>query len=83
MTKYGTEQYYRESIDEEKSKKEILLNALQNVARDSKDLHLIEIIAKKIVDVNVRRLRMKVEDDPSRPRRLITVWGMGYKWNTH
>ena len=52
MTKYGTEQYYRESIDEEKIKKEILLNALQNVARDSKDLHLIEIIAKKIVDVN-------------------------------
>lgn len=38
---------------------------------------------EKIVDVNVRRLRMKVEDDPSRPRRLITVWGMGYKWNTH
>lgn len=52
MTKYGTEQYYRESIDEEKIKKEILLNALQNVARDSKDLYLIEIIAKKIVDVN-------------------------------
>ena len=52
MTKYGTEQYYRESIDEEKIKKEILLNALQNVARDSKDLDLIEIIAKKIVDVN-------------------------------
>ena len=38
---------------------------------------------EKIVDVNVRRLRMKVEDDPSQPRRLITVWGMGYKWNTH
>ena len=52
MTKYGTEQYYRECIDEEKTKKEILLNALQNVARDSKDLYLIEIIAKKIVDVN-------------------------------
>lgn len=52
MTKYGTEQYYRESIDEEKIKKEILLNALQNVVRDGKDLYLIEIIAKKIVDVN-------------------------------
>ena len=38
---------------------------------------------EKIVDVNVRRLRMKVEDDPSQPQRLITVWGMGYKWNTH
>ncbi len=38
---------------------------------------------EKIVDVNVRRLRMKVEDDPSLPTRLVTVWGMGYKWNTH
>lgn len=36
----------------------------------------------KIVDVNIRRLRMKVEDDPSQPRHLLTVWGMGYKWNT-
>lgn len=37
---------------------------------------------EKIVDVNIRRLRMKVEDDPSQPRHLVTVWGMGYKWNT-
>ncbi len=37
---------------------------------------------EKIVDVNVRRLRMKIEDDPSNPQRLLTVWGMGYKWST-
>ncbi len=37
---------------------------------------------EKIVDVNVRRLRMKIEDDPSVPKRLLTVWGMGYKWST-
>ena len=37
---------------------------------------------EKIVDVNIRRLRMKVEDDPSNPKYLMTVWGMGYKWNT-
>lgn len=35
---------------------------------------------EKIVDVNIRRLRKKVEDDPSTPKHLITVWGMGYKW---
>lgn len=35
---------------------------------------------EKIVDVNIRRLRMKVEDDPSSPRHLITIWGVGYKW---
>lgn len=36
---------------------------------------------EKIVDVNIRRLRMKIEDDPSHPRHLVTVWGIGYKWN--
>jgi two-component system, OmpR family, response regulator RegX3 len=35
---------------------------------------------EKIVDVNIRRLRMKVEDDPSEPKHLMTVWGVGYKW---
>lgn len=34
----------------------------------------------KIVDVNVRRLRMKIEDDPSSPAFIQTVWGYGYKW---
>jgi DNA-binding response OmpR family regulator len=34
----------------------------------------------KVVDVNIRRLRMKVEDEPSIPKHLVTVWGMGYKW---
>jgi len=37
---------------------------------------------EKIVDVNIRRLRKKVEDNPSNPTRLVTVWGMGYKWNS-
>ena len=36
----------------------------------------------KVVDVNIRRLRMKVEDDPSSPRHLTTIWGVGYKWLT-
>lgn len=37
---------------------------------------------EKIVDVNIRRLRMKIEDEPSTPKNLVTVWGMGYKWNS-
>jgi DNA-binding response OmpR family regulator len=32
------------------------------------------------VTVHVRRIREKIEDDPSAPRRLITVWGVGYRF---
>ncbi|MFA9380405.1 MAG: response regulator transcription factor [Acetanaerobacterium sp.] len=35
----------------------------------------------KIVDVNIRRLRMKIEDEPSAPRHILTIWGYGYKWS--
>ena len=34
----------------------------------------------KIVDVNIRRLRMKIEDEPSNPAHIATVWGYGYRW---
>jgi two-component system, OmpR family, response regulator ResD len=33
------------------------------------------------VTVHVRRLREKVEADPAAPRRLVTVWGVGYRWD--
>ncbi|MBS6445023.1 MAG: response regulator transcription factor [Ruminococcus sp.] len=35
----------------------------------------------KIVDVNIRRIRIKIEDEPSNPQYIITIWGYGYKWN--
>ena len=34
----------------------------------------------KIVDVNIRRLRLKIEDDTANPTYITTVWGFGYKW---
>jgi len=34
----------------------------------------------KIVDVNMRRLRAKIEDNPSEPQYIETVWGTGYRW---
>ena len=34
----------------------------------------------KIIDVNVRRLRAKIEDNPSEPNYIETVWGVGYRW---
>ncbi len=35
----------------------------------------------KIVDVNIRRIRMKIEDEPSNPKYIATIWGFGYKWS--
>lgn len=34
----------------------------------------------KIIDVNIRRLRSKIEDDSSNPQYIETVWGIGYRW---
>ena len=36
----------------------------------------------KIVDVNIRRLRIKIEDNPQKPVYVNTVWGYGYKWGS-
>ncbi len=36
----------------------------------------------KVVDVNIRRLRLKIEPDPAQPRHINTVWGFGYKWES-
>ena len=35
----------------------------------------------KIVDVNIRRIRKKIEDDPSDPKYIKTIWGYGYRWS--
>lgn len=56
-----------------------------NVALDRKDI--LNFVwgdsyfgDEKVVDVNIHRLRNKVEEEPSQPKHLTTVWGMGYKW---
>ncbi len=38
-------------------------------------------VDENIVSVNIRRLRVKVEDDPSNPKHIKTTYGMGYLWN--
>ena len=38
-------------------------------------------IEEKAVDVNIRRLRMKIEDEASNPKYISTVWGVGYRWD--
>ena len=54
------------------SRKDILDHVWENKGDD-----------EKIIDVNIRRLRMKIEDDPSHPKYILTVWGSGYKWDYH
>ena len=36
----------------------------------------------KIIDVNIRRLRAKIEDKPSKPDYIETIWGIGYRWKS-
>ncbi len=58
---------------------------LQNIGRD---LSKEEILASvwgpegdiKQVEMTIRRLRIKLEDDPNQPAYITTVWGHGYKW---
>jgi DNA-binding response OmpR family regulator len=78
-----------ESIDLTQVEYQIMEYFIKNtgVALDRKSI-LIHIWGEgyygddKIVDVNIRRLRIKVEDNPSSPVFIQTVWGYGYKWST-
>ena len=61
--------------------KYLMVNAKQSLSRDQ---ILTEVWGNnylydfKIVDVNIRRIRNKIEDDPSRPKYIQTIWGYGY-----
>lgn len=69
---------------------EILEYFLKNIGKSlSRDQILNEIWGKnyfgdlKVVDVNMRRIRKKIEEDPANPVFLKTVWGYGYRWEHH
>ncbi|MCR8744463.1 cell wall metabolism DNA-binding response regulator WalR [Romboutsia lituseburensis] len=61
--------------------KYLMTNAKQSLSRDQ---ILDEVWGTnylydfKIVDVNIRRIRNKIEDDPSKPKYIQTIWGYGY-----
>lgn len=42
--------------------------------------HKGNYIDHRMLAVYIRKLRMKIEDDPAKPKRIVTVRGMGYKW---
>lgn len=61
----------------------LIKNANKTLSRDFilNDVWGINYIGDiKIVDVNIRRLRQKIEDDSSNPKYLTTCWGYGYMW---
>ena len=67
---------------------ELLEVLLRNVGRVMTRAQLIDRIwgvdyvgDTKTLDVHVKRLRAKIEDNPSRPRHIITVRGLGYKYD--
>lgn len=62
MTEYGSIEWYQEEIKELETKKEILLNALENVAiKDFSNFNLIDKIAEEIADTN-STLKWRKED---------------------
>jgi DNA-binding response OmpR family regulator len=50
----------------------------RDLARDLGMVDCSEREAQGLIKVNVRRIRAKIEEDPHRPRRLVTQWGRGY-----
>lgn len=66
----------------------ILKAFMQNIGKALSRDDLLEMVwghhyvgELKIVDVNIRRLRIKIEDDPANPRYISTVRGYGYMWS--
>ncbi|WP_028828990.1 response regulator transcription factor [Proteocatella sphenisci] len=77
----------KEEIELTPKEFEILELFMKNKGKSlSRDHILNEIWGKnyfgdlKVVDVNMRRIRKKIEEDPANPLYLKTVWGFGYRW---
>jgi two-component system OmpR family response regulator len=66
---------------------DILKLFLQNPGRVFTRLELLEAFQdvgyegyERTIDVHIKNIRKEVEDDPSHPVHIVTVWGVGYKW---
>lgn len=80
---------YKDNKEVDVTPKEYLLMKLfvENEGRAFSRDELLDLVwgynfvgDSKIVDVNIRRLRAKMENDPSNPIYIETVWGRGYRW---
>lgn len=81
--------FYREDMEIELTPTEysIVKLFIENPGKAFKRDEILNIVwgyefvgDSKIVDVNIRRLRSKIEDDPGKPKFIETVWGIGYRW---
>ncbi|MDO5713434.1 MAG: response regulator transcription factor [Tissierellia bacterium] len=66
----------------------IMKNFMENPGKALKRDEILNLVwgedfvgDSKIVDVNIRRLRSKVEENPAKPVYIETVWGLGYRWH--
>lgn len=80
---------YKEQKEIDLTPKEFLLMKIfmENVGKAFSRDELLNLVwginffgDPKIVDVNIRRLRAKIEENPSSPKYIETVWGTGYRW---
>lgn len=83
---------FKNNLEIELTPKEYLLIKLflENKERAFSRDELLDIIwgsnyfgDSKIIDVNIRRLRAKIEDNPKDPKYIQTIWGTGYRWNKY
>ena len=80
---------YKEIVEIDVTPKEFLLMKIfmQNPGKAFTRDELLNLVwgidffgDPKIVDVNIRRLRSKIEENSSKPKYIETVWGTGYRW---
>lgn len=67
---------------------QIMKNFMENPGKALKRDEILNLVwgedfvgDSKIVDVNIRRLRSKIEENPAKPIYIETVWGLGYRWH--
>lgn len=82
--------FYKDDIELELTPTEyqIMKNFMENPGKALKREDILNLVwgedfvgEPKIVDVNIRRLRSKVEENPAKPKFIETVWGLGYRWH--
>ncbi|SHG97683.1 DNA-binding response regulator, OmpR family, contains REC and winged-helix (wHTH) domain [Anaerosphaera aminiphila DSM 21120] len=89
LDKYSRK-FYKDDIELELTPTEyqIMKNFMENPGKALNRDEILKLVwgedfvgDSKIVDVNIRRLRSKIEENPARPKFIETVWGLGYRWH--